>query len=176
MLYNLQSHLSELKDSPEKAEKYSKYNTLVEPLSTLKSVRDFKWYDDYISLFTPKKFRRPEELENDFDWDLLCQLVSGSFSSSSIFESINTPPGLELVITVFSGEITSVRKMSELWGFQILKLFNIYVEEQMNLEVLIAEDIDEKVAILKQRQIVKNRWDVNIKNIDNENLFGKYNL
>jgi hypothetical protein len=51
-----------------------------------------------------------------------------------------------------------VKKVSELRGFQILRLYEIYVEEQMNLQILIAEDEKEKEAIVAQREARHSRW------------------
>jgi L-rhamnose mutarotase len=48
--------------------------------------------------------------------------------------------------------------VSELRGFQILRLYEIYIEEQMNLQILIAEDEKEKEAIMSQRESRQNRW------------------
>lgn len=64
------------------------------------------------------------------------------------------------MIAVQSGDQHIVKKVSELRGFQILRLYEIYIEEQMNLQILIAEEEKEKEAILAQRDMRKNRWKI----------------
>ncbi len=60
--------------------------------------------------------------------------------------------------------------MSELRGFQILRLYEIYVEEQMNLQILIAEDEKEKEAILAQREARQSRWKLIAEQAENKIL------
>lgn len=62
------------------------------------------------------------------------------------------------MIAVQSGDQHVVKKVSELRGFQILRLYEIYIEEQMNLQILIAEDEKEKEAIIAQRESRIQRW------------------
>lgn len=100
----------------------------------------------------------PEEIKDDFDRDLLIQLVASSFSSDGVFDTQNQKDLPDFVISVQSGDQVVVKKVSELWGFQILRLFEIYIEEQMNLQILIQEDEKEKEAILSQRDSRMNRW------------------
>lgn len=57
----------------------------------------------------------------------------------------------DLVISVKSGDQSVVKKVSELWSFQIDKLYKIYIEEQMNLQVLMKEDEKEQTVIMGQR-------------------------
>jgi hypothetical protein len=44
-----------------------------------------------------------------------------------------------------------VKKVSELRSFQIQRLYEIYVEEQLNLQILKHEDENEKNAIEQER-------------------------
>lgn len=89
---------------------------------------------------------------------MLIQLVAASFSSDGVFDNQNGKDQPDFVISVQSGDQVVVKKVSELWGFQILRLFEIYIEEQMNLQILISEDEKEKEAILSQRDARLNRW------------------
>ena len=100
----------------------------------------------------------PEEIKADFDREVLIQLVAASFSSDGVFDNQNGKDEADFVISVQSGDQVVVKKVSELRGFQILRLFEIYIEEQMNLQILIAEDEKEKEAILAQRDARLNRW------------------
>ncbi len=145
-----------MREKAEKKETVEKYEKLFGPISG--DIKDQTRYHEYISLFAPMQYAIPDELTEDFDWDLLGQLVAGSFSSDWTFDP-NTESGKpDFMITVNSGDQHVVKKVSELRGFQILRLYEIYVEEQMNLHILINEDENEKEAILSQREARLSRW------------------
>lgn len=152
MLFNLESYLIELSDNSEKSDITTKYQKLFGSLP--KHIEDTHWYIDYVSKFKMENinYKVPRELTEDFDWDLLAQLALSSFSNRAYFEL--EQGGLQLYITVTSGEQCVTKKVSELWGFQILRLFEIYTEEQMNLAILCAEDAKENAAIVSNRDKV----------------------
>jgi L-rhamnose mutarotase len=77
------------------------------------------------------------------------------------------------VISVQSGDQVVVKKVTELRGFQMLRLYEIYAEEQMNLQVLIAEDEKEKAAIMAQRESRQHRWKLVLDNMDKDNAVGE---
>jgi hypothetical protein len=46
-----------------------------------------------------------------------------------------------------------------LWSFQILRLYEIYIEEQMNLQILMNEEDEwEKEALISERQVRLKKW------------------
>jgi len=98
------------------------------------------------------------------------ELVASSFSSDGLLETVEDKDLPEFVISVQSGDQVVVKKVSELRGFQILRLYEIYIEEQMNLQVLIAEDEKEKAAIEAQRDARMHRRNIVLDNMDNEIL------
>ena len=63
-----------------------------------------------------------------------------------------------------------VKKVEELWSFQVLRLYEIYIEEQMNLQILMKEDEKEKAAIVGQRQARLQRWKLVLDSLDKEEL------
>lgn len=81
-------------------------------------------------------------MNKDFDWFLLLRLIALSLASSYEFvypdpdetdsedEIDMTIP--ELIIHVKSGEASISKKVSELWSFQILRLYEIYCCENIN--------------------------------------------
>ncbi len=156
MLFDFQAYLMEMRDKAEKKETVEKYEKLFGPITG--DIKDQIRYTDYISLFTPLSYLIPEELKDDFDRALLIQLVAGSFSSDGTFDANNDKWQPDFVIAVQSGDQHVVKKVSELRGFQILRLYEIYIEEQMNLQILIAEDEKEKEAIIAQRESRIQRW------------------
>ncbi len=100
----------------------------------------------------------PEDLENDFDWDLLQKLILGSFSSDYEFKADEKKKGMELFLSVRGGDQTVVKTISELRSFQILRLYEIYAEEQMNYFILMHENEDDKTAILAEREMKLKKW------------------
>lgn len=156
MLFDFQSYVAELREKDEKKETVEKYEKFFGPIHG--DIKDQLWFNEYVSNFKAMPYLVPEEIKDDFDRDILIQLVASSFSSDGVFDMQNGKDQPDFVISVQSGDQVVVKKVSELWGFQILRLFEIYVEEQMNLQILIAEDEKEKEAILGQRDSRLNRW------------------
>ena len=123
--------------------------------------------------FAPVSYKVPEELREDFDWDLLQQLVLGSFSSDYELKKEKDDEEKELYIAVKSGEQSVVKTVSELWSFQILRLYEIYIEEQMNLHALRKEEESEQVAIDGERDARMKRWKAVLDTMDKEEISQK---
>lgn len=191
-MFDFQKFIQELRDNPEKKEVVQKYEKQFGPIEW--DIKDQKWYQEYICEFDTIDYLVPDETEDDFDWELLMQLVAWSFSSKGMLDmedekdkddddekdksgedkqnddqsekkdisetdwqddEVKLP---EFVISVQSGDQSVVKKVSELWSFQILRLYEIYIEEQMNLAVLMAENEEEKQDIEAHRESRKQRW------------------
>ncbi len=169
MLFNFQTFIQELRENPEKKEVVEKYEKFFGPIDG--QIQDQLWYKEYVTNFPIITYRVPDELQGDFDWKLLMQLVGASFSSDGLIDVVDDDVAEpEFVISVQSGDQVVVKKISELRGFQILRLYEIYAEEQMNLQVLIAEDEKEKEAILAQRDSRGKRWKLVLENLEKEHL------
>lgn len=180
-LFNYESFLNELRDNPDKKHVIEKW----EQYSSAKFLKDEPFYK-YLKLFKTKPYKTPEELKNDFDWKLLLALVAASFSSEyhfnfdeleeSSFDDDITKDMLmpELYITVQSGNQKVTKKISELWSFQILRLYEIYCEEQINLHALMLEDENEKNSIVEERKerILKFK----IKSQELNNIVKRYSI
>lgn len=167
MLFNFQMFVSELRNNPDKKEVVTKYEEHFGPIEG--AIQDQLWYQDYLSKFNTIQYIVPAELTKDFDWNLLMQLVGGSFSSEGSIQKTDVG-NFEFVISAKSGDQTVVKKASELWGFQVLRLFEIYSEEQMNLQTLTADDQNEREAIMAQRKILLPKWNSLITSIEKENI------
>ena len=138
MLFDFQAFIEELREKPEKKQIVEKYEQLV--WSIQGDIKDQEWYTDYLAKFSAVSYRVPEELKDDFDWDLLEQLVLGSFSSDYELKKEKEDEEKELYIAVKSGDQSVVKTVSERRSFQILRLYEIYIEEQMNLHSLRKEE------------------------------------
>lgn len=157
MLFEFNVFVEELKKNPTKKWVVEKYSSLVEPLDNVDSFESLRLYKDYISLFPTFPYSVPEELKNDFDWDLLLQLIMASFSTTVDIAWSENDPLLDVYMAVSTtndeGEITITAKtISELWSFQVLRLFEIYVLDNLEMQCLRSEDKSELSIIDKDRR------------------------
>ncbi|MBK7701326.1 MAG: hypothetical protein IPJ39_22695 [Saprospiraceae bacterium] len=63
-----------------------------------------------------------------------------------------------MIIHVQSGDVFVTKNVKDLWEFQVLRLFEIYVEENMNLQILIESYQNEKEDIENQRRKRLQKW------------------
>ncbi len=161
-LFSLQGFLCCLRESkPEIVEEYEKNYGSLEG----KRCQDLPFYKDYLSKFQvadelKDKLQVPDEQRDDFDYFLLLLLVTGSFSSDYYFDYRDATDLVRLKILVKSGDQEIAKDMDGLWSFQIQRLFEIYVEEQMNLENLMAQSEQEKRVITKEREMRLKRFNI----------------
>lgn len=156
MLFNFQAFIAEMRDKADKSEMIEKYETLIGSLDG--EIVDQVWYKDYLINFANHSFNVPDELRDEFDWKLLLQLAAASFSSECRFEKQEGGDERELIISVKGGEQVIVKKVSELWSFQIVRLFEIYVEEQISMTVVMKEDPKIVDALLSKRASKLQEW------------------
>lgn len=156
MLFDFPAFIEELRQKEDKKEIVEKYEKHFWKIQW--DIKDQIWYTDYLSQFPTQSYITPEDLEDDFDWDILQKLVIGSFSSD--YELKQDDKNWELYIAVKSGDQSIVKTVSELWSFQILRLYEIYIEEQMNLQILMSEEEEEweKEALISERQVRLKKW------------------
>ena len=153
-LFDYNHFLEELKEKEDKkeiVERFSKYYGSQDKVS----VYNAPFYKDYLAKFDlPLELCIPNDLDDDlFDFDLLAKLTVGSFSSQYKFMLDEDPKKVHLFIKVTSGNQQVTKEISELWSFQILRLFEIYIEEQINLFSMMAEDEDEKRSVLAEQSV-----------------------
>lgn len=184
MLFDFQAFIEEMRTKEDKKEIAEKYEKHFGPITG--DVTDQLRYKEYLINFKYVNFILPDELEEEFDRKLLLKLVAGSFSSECLFEkppkketdeeqgpveeAVPTKTIFDLTISVKSGDQSVIKKVSELWSFQIMRLYEIYIEEQMNLHILTAEDEKEKAAILSQRQARLQRRRTMLDTLDRDEL------
>lgn len=163
-LFNYGAFIDEMKsdDTDSRYQKtVSKYEELFGCQDGL-TLDDQAFYKEYLSQFhdqeKPFRVAVPQELGEDFDWELLYCLIFGSLSSDYSLnldkEWKKNPEGLPLVhitIEVKSNDQRAIKTLDELWSFQILRLYEIYVNEQMNLAIL-REDGEEKKGIDSEKE------------------------
>lgn len=123
--------------------------------------REFPFYRDYVSKFsTDIPFSRPlGDWSTTYDWELLIQLIAASFASKATIhiEGMNLVPQVVIAVSPENHIIKTLLSTQPL--FKLETLFNIYMAEQLNLELIAASDNKEKQGI-KQIQIEKlNAWE-----------------
>lgn len=168
MLFDFKSFIDELRENSEKKELIEKYEKFFWNIEG--EIIDQIWYKDYVSTFAAIDYLVPEELKDDFNWILLMQLVASSLSSEWFLNIEEWKKIPEFTISVQSWDQLVIKKVSELWGFQILRLYEIYLEEQMNLQILISEDPKEKADIEASREKQFNRWKLVLDTLNKEQL------
>lgn len=124
------------------------------------------FYKDYLSKFEIIPYRVPYECRNDFDYDLLGKLICGSFSCDTKFMFIedNTTP--DLCISVDGPKKTIlIKRVEELWSFQLLRCFEIYLDEMINLQLLIYTNEFERSGVYHEREIKLKKHRAMIENL-----------
>jgi len=160
MLFDFPAFIEELREKEDKKEIVEKYEKYFGKIQW--DIKDQIWYTDYLSKFPTQAYLTPEDLDDDFDWDILQKLVIGSFSSDYELKQDDKDGWWELYIAVKSWDQSIVKTVSELWSFQILRLYEIYIEEQMNLQILMNEESEdwewEKDALIAEREVRLKKW------------------
>jgi len=171
-MFDFKNFIENLKENPEKKDIVEKYSKVVEPIP--EKFEDTIIYKEYLSKFNTEwvvdNLKLPEFIDDDFDWDLLLRLIIGSFSSTYVLEYLPEEKKYELVINVSAWDKHVAKKLSELWWFQIARMYEIYVEEQMNLEILSHESENEKEIVLAQRQSNLDKWKLVLDNLEAEKM------
>lgn len=158
MLFDFPAFIDELREKEDKKEIVEKYEKHFWKIKW--DIKDQIWYTDYLSRFAYQSYLTPEDLDDDFDWDILEKLVIGSFSSDYELKQEDKNGWWDLYIAVKSGDQSIVKTVSELWSFQVLRLYEIYIEEQMNLQILMNEEWEEweKDALISEREVRLKKW------------------
>ena len=165
MLFEYSEFIKELRSREEKKKIIEDFSRYYGPQDNV-SIYETPFYKDYLSKFElPFKLVVPEDYYHDFDWDLLAKLVFASFSSEyELYFEENEQIPLDdgrrvcLHICVKNGGEYVVREFSKLWSFQILRLFEIYIEEQMQLFSLMKEDEEEVESVKAQQSFLLRQF------------------
>lgn len=170
MLFNFHAFIKDLLENQEKSEVVHKY---IEYYGNIDSdIENQIWHEKYINKFKTVEYKIPVEMENDFDWPLLMKLIAGSFSSGALLER-NKNGEVEFMVRVESNEKGVVKKIHELKAFQILRLFEIYIEEIINLQVLKFEDDREKESIEDQKEKKLEIWENVLLYLEKEDIISE---
>lgn len=161
-IFDFQAFIRELREKLKEGTIEMSDPTLLDTITEDTEFKDLPLYKEYVSKFDIEgDFKNmgiaglmvPDDLEEDIDFTLLFQLVASSFSSEYELEIDTETKLVNLIITAVSGEQRITKELQELWTFQILRLFEIYIQEQLNLEGVRLESEDYKEGVEMEREM-----------------------
>ena len=148
-LFQFYSFVKEALESEKYHDSIVNYGKAYESLEDI-VLEDTTLYKDYLSKFDISGFeiKPPEGLEDEFDYELLVRLIVSSLSSDYVLSlddtwkdnpNVSAEPltNVSVFVKTESGNIK--KDLQELWSFQVLRLFEIYLREQIDLAILFAE-------------------------------------
>ena len=160
-LFYFQDVINYIRDEVKKG-KELECERLLDDIAEDAEFEDLPLYKEYLSLFDVEHvlgelglgLHFPPRLpEYEADFMPLLRLVAASFSSTYELEYDDETNSVNLIITSKSHGESRTKALDELWSFQIHRLFEIYIEEQLNLEALRLNSEAEKEAIEKERKM-----------------------
>lgn len=178
-IFDFQAFIRELRDKLKEGTIEMSDPTLLDSITEDTEFKDLPLYKEYVSKFDIEgDFKDmgiaglilPDDLEEDFDFTLLFQLVASSFSSEYKLEIDAETQLVNLIIKVVSGEQRITKELQELWAFQILRLFEIYIQEQLNLEGLRFESEDDKEGVEMEREMKLLEYRMKMRKLMNNQL------
>ena len=153
-LFQFDSFVKEALESEKYHDSIVNYGKAYESLEDT-ALEDTTFYKDYLSKFDISGFeiKSPEDLEDDFDYELLVRLIVSSFSSDYVLSldetwkdnpDVSTEPLTNVSVFVKTDSGNQNKDLQELWSFQVLRLFEIYLIEQIDLAILYAEEKEDE--------------------------------
>lgn len=178
MLFNLKDYFEEIRSNAGSQDNFvDKYNSVVQDLSNVTSIKDLNFHKDYLSTFPVREVIVPEDMMMDFDWPLLIRLVFGSFGSSgSYIVPEKWEDKLYFQISVETADLKVVKRLDDLFGFVILRLYEIYTRELMELEIIIKESEVEGKVIQQKRMERFQKYTSLDRQMDTEILLLKFGI
>jgi hypothetical protein len=169
-LFDYQEFIVQLYNNPLKRKIIEDYLEHIGPIP--ECLTELNCYKDYISKFDlpPVTLIKPEDSEGLFDFDLLLRLAASSFSCNIKLDLSESDKVANLIIRAETEEQSVEKYLSELWGFQTLRLFEIWIEEQINLDVIFHSDSLEQEGIQIQRDLRLQEWKSRLDEIQNIQL------
>ncbi len=160
-LFNYQSVINTIRDKVKNGKKLD-CEHLLDDIAGDAEFEDLPLYKEYLSMFDVEHdleklglgLHFPSDL-TDFkaDFMLLLRLVAASFSSSYDLQYDAETNSVDLIITAVSPEKSVTKKLRDFWHFQISRVFEIYIEEQLNLEALRQKSKSGEGEIVKEREV-----------------------
>ena len=138
-----------------------KYEQMYGPIPD--KLEETEIYKRHLSLFKIPdwlKIEVPEDLEDDYDWDMLILFIVASYSSDFILKPDRESPDMtRLLIQPDQANGSALFDLNNVWHFQVEKLYKIYIAEQMDILCLEDDEDDmDSEAIIEKRQCVLDKF------------------
>jgi hypothetical protein len=161
-LFNFQDIIADLKKKHDGDKEYEDYNKFIEGVNEDATLEELPFFQDYLSRFDIEKAfegfslaAEEDSLATKDDLFLLFRLIIASFSST--YEILYDKPSnsIDLSITVTLGERTLTRSIAELFSFQVEKLYENYIDEQINLYTcFIDPDYTQEIDVERKKRLM----------------------
>jgi len=157
-LFDFQNIIENLREKIKGEEDTKLLLNMLDDIKEDTDIEELSVYKNYLSKFDIKNsfdgynFDVSDICATESDLDLLLRLIFASFSSEYKITFDKKSQNATLTISVKSGNNRIVKNLDELWSFQIINLFSIYLEEQLKLETSYCEE-EEKESLQEQRNI-----------------------
>ena len=134
---------------------------------------DLPFYKEYLAKIEmdeslTKRIRVPEELIGCYDYNLLLKLVVCSFSSDYDFVYEDDTDTIKFMIMVENEKQNITKQLDELWSFQIVRLFEIYLEEQIKLANIRKESEVDEITIGMMRRLRLETFKQKVSRLEND--------
>lgn len=160
-------------------EKEKNIKPLLDGITEDTELEDLPLYKEYLSIFEVEQdlegieLHYPSEMEDcKADFMTLLRFVAASFSSSYELEYDKETDVVDLLITVVGDDQRITKKLYDLWMFQVARLFEIYLEEMLNLEALRHLSEDEKKSIDEERKMRLMVYQKKVRQLRNKKASG----
>lgn len=158
-LFHFQNIIQDIRDKTKNSKKLE-CERLLDDITEETEYEELLLYKEYLSLFDVEhdlgdlELAFPSALDDcKADASSLLRLVAASFSNTYDLKYDDKTNTVVLIISGKSHGESRTKKLPDLWSFQIKRLFEIYIEEQLNLEALRLNSEDEKRAIENEREV-----------------------
>ncbi len=113
-----------------------------------KRLEELPFYKEYLRYYDMRGIdvRLPKFVRRSFDFDLLIKLIVASHSSTYDFVWSKNKE-IRLAITVCAGTRSTRKYLDELNARQIAKMYNIYLVELIELELLLYEELERNIIL-----------------------------
>ena len=179
-LFNFHEFVKDMRKDKERNELLEEYEEFYGSIKG-KNYTQLPFYKEYLVKFEvdpglKKRLRVPEGVLTESDVVLFLRLAVASFSSTYVFEHLDKIDKERFKITCENDDTSITKKLDELWGFQIYRLFEIYMEEQMRLATEIKKSEFQAESIMKERAIRLKIYHNNLDDLKKERALAKKRL
>ena len=135
---------------------------VLEGIGPESKVEDLVLYKEYLFLFDVENSFQGFELAAADDEDimatkddllLLCRLICASHSSRYDFSYDADTNAVDLLITVKHGDQSITKGIKELFSLQVIRLFEIYLKEQIELSAVREDNGAESDLLMEERAL-----------------------